>query len=163
MNKLGIAIGAAITAVGIAGMVYYGKKLQAEKEQEKDIPATEEKVSVEVVKNSPIDRIKEAAMKKAVRIMGWVVVHEQQLQAAGTIIGLAATVFQLINGIKEYKLGKDLHKKLDILAGGLQKLENNTCERTNHLGEYVNEMWDALNNNMLIMAEQIDKLQPQVA
>lgn len=159
MNKLGFIIGGAVTVIGVATTAYFAKKLYEQKKEtittEKGVDANGEPI-IETRVITPVDRIKEAAMKKAVRIMGWVVVHEQQVQAVGTVISVVAACFSLVNEVKKYSMGKSLLKRLGALENGLQRLENSTCGHVNNLGKYVNEMWDAIDNNMRMIYEAVN-------
>ena len=158
MNKLGFIIGGAVTVIGVATTAYFAKKLYDQKKEtvttEKGVDANGEPI-VEVRVITPVDRIKEAAMKKAVRIMGWVVMHEQQLQAIGTVIGVVAACFSLVNEIKKYSMGKSLLRRLVALENGLQRLEDSTCKHVNRLGEYTNEMWVALDSNLKLVYDAV--------
>lgn len=70
-----------------------------------------------------IERIKEAAAKKAIDILAFIAKHQQQVEAASTVIGIFAAVFSLISAIKDYKRSDDLNKKLDDILKRVCEME----------------------------------------
>lgn len=120
MNK--IVMGAVgICAVGVVSVVVakaVSHKGAAEPEEISDISEETQETTETVEKEdeSFIERIKTAATKKVVRILAWVVLHQNQINAVGTIVGLVGGVLGVVNAVKEYTLGNKLHEKLDQLC-----------------------------------------------
>lgn len=109
-----VLIGAAsVTTVAVT--VYVIKKSQ-EKKTDDVSEETEEKESV-------IQRIKTYAMKKAIRILGWVALHQEQIEAAGTIIGLVGTIISITGAIRDFVRNNDLSGKLDEIKQRIDDME----------------------------------------
>ena len=70
-----------------------------------------------------IERIKEAAAKKAIDILAFIAKHQQQVEAASTVIGIVAAVFSLISAIKDYKRSDDINRKLDDILNRVCEME----------------------------------------
>lgn len=60
-------------------------------------------------------KIKEAATKKAIKIVGWVVDHMKEVQAISEIIGLVGGSVSLVYSIYQFKHKGKLEKKIDNL------------------------------------------------
>lgn len=65
---------------------------------------------------SLLDRIKKAATKKAIKILAWVALHQQQIEAVGTIIGLGAGLFNIITAIRDYRAGNKMQSQINELV-----------------------------------------------
>ena len=120
MNNIAkFAIAAGVTALGIGVTVHYAKKVKEKKYAEvpvkRDIAA--EAVEQDHKDDTILERIKMAAMKKAIRIAGWVVLHQQEVQAVSMMLGIVGGIFSVVNGIKEFALGKKLHAQLEKIDG----------------------------------------------
>ena len=120
MNKILIGV-AGVCAVGVVGIVVakaVSSKGAAEPEEvSNDISQETEKIEVTVTEDeSFIKKIKKAATKKAIKILAWVALHQDQINSLGTIIGLVGGVLGVVNAVKEYTLGNKLHEKLDQLC-----------------------------------------------
>ena len=114
MNKIAktlIGIGVVGVTALITGVVV---KKRTEKKYAK-IDITEQAVINDHVDDCIIARIKIAAEKKAVRILAWVIVHKDQVEAIATVIGLFGGVLSVINAVNDYNHGKELHRKIDMI------------------------------------------------
>lgn len=112
-NWMKVLIGVGVTGV-VAATTYVVYKKNEEKKQSKDI--SEQPQEVANVDESVIEKIKTAAAKKALRIAGWLVLHESQVRAVGAAISVVSAIFSVVNAAKEYALGKKLHQKLAELT-----------------------------------------------
>lgn len=115
MNNIAkILVGVGVVGVAATAAYVVTKRPKKERtvERVREDGVVEKKTIIEVG-DSIMDRIKDAALKKAVRILSWAFLHKDQLTAAATLLGVVSAVFQIINAVKEYRLGKELHKKLN--------------------------------------------------
>lgn len=113
MNTLTkVLIGAAaVTAVAVVVKVINDKKEEPKKEAE------DEK------KESPIKRIKNFVIKKVIRILGWVVIHMEQIEAASAIIGLVGAVISIVTATRDFVKNNDICGKLDAIDKKLTEQE----------------------------------------
>lgn len=130
-----IAIGAGITAAGIAITAHYVEKME-EKEQ-----AKEEKKSAVVIKGfaengcpiveevkpeedeSVLKKIKKFVKRKFIKALTFVALHMQQIEAIGAVLGLAGTVISISGAIRDFAKGNDTQKKLDSINNKLDQLQ----------------------------------------
>lgn len=64
-----------------------------------------------------MDKIKKAATKKAADVVIFVANHQEQIEAASTIIGIVGSAISVASAIREFKSGMDVEQKLnDICA-----------------------------------------------
>lgn len=115
MTKFLIATG--VTAVGIGITVYYGKKM-ADKEKEVVITEIDEdgNATIEEVKNeSIIKKIKKAALKKTIKILAWVTLHQQQVEAVVTILSLGGAVFSVVNAVRDFRTSSNMREDIDSM------------------------------------------------
>lgn len=113
MNTLTkVLIGAAaVTAVAVVVKVINDKKEEPKKEVE------DEK------KESPIKRIKDFVIKKVIRILGWVAIHMEQIEAASAIIGLVGAVISIATAMRDFVKNNDICGKLDAIDKKLTEQE----------------------------------------
>lgn len=113
MNTLTkVLIGAAaVTAVAVVVKVINDKKEEPKKEAE------DEK------KESPIKRIKDFVIKKVIRILGWVAIHMEQIEAASAIIGLVGAVISIVTATRDFVKNNDICGKLDAIDKKLTEQE----------------------------------------
>lgn len=113
MNTLTkVLIGAAaVTAVAVVVKVIKDKKEEPKKEAE------DEK------KESPIKRIKAFVIKKVIRILGWVAIHMEQIEAASAIIGLVGAVISIVTATRDFVKNNDICGKLDAIDKKLTEQE----------------------------------------
>ncbi len=113
MNNLTkVLIGAGVAAVGITITAVSVKKLNEKKAKESDISEK----TTPVKNDSFIERIKLAATKKVVKILAWVVTHERQVAAVGTIISLGSAVFSIAGAVKDFLGGNKLQSSVSHLV-----------------------------------------------
>lgn len=108
---------AAVTTIG-AIVVIANKKTQ-EKEVDEQIEETEEKEDKSIIK-----RIKDYVTKKVVRILGWVALHMEQIEAAGAIIGFVGTIISITGAIRDFVRNNDLSGKLDEINQKLDGMDS---------------------------------------
>ena len=113
MNTLTkVLIGAAaVTAVAVVVKVIKDKKEEPKKEAEDD------------KKESPIKRIKDFVIKKIIRILGWVAIHMEQIEAASAIIGLVGAVISIVTATRDFVKNNDICGKLDSIDKKLTEQE----------------------------------------
>ena len=122
--KVLIGVGvAAVTAVVIA--VVTSKKTNKQIED-----GAEKKVSL-------IQGIKEKVTKKAVRVLAWVAVHTEQIEAVSTVVGLVTGVFGIISAVKEYRRGDDANKQLQEMQ-----------EQINYIKDDLDHFWYVYDANI---------------
>ena len=144
-----------LIGVGVVGAVAVGayavtkkseKKMIVLKDFEEDgTPICEEK------KETVMDRAKNFVMKKAVKFMTFVLLHEKEVTAVATILSVVGATFQLVNAVKEYRLGKDLHKKLKRIDAGIDKL-----------GCYIEHCTGVINDNLRTVDGDIIKVADKI-
>lgn len=110
-NTVKFLIGAGVTAVGVATMLYCSKKAKEKKAQE-SIDISEEAVKRDHKDDSIIERIKTAAYKKAVKILAWVVIHKDQIEAFSVIVGVVSGIFTVINAVKDFVNGAKMQANI---------------------------------------------------
>lgn len=104
-------VGAVATATYIVTRKTVKKETVINGYDEQGNPVVEEVEKEESV----LDRIKQAAFKKAVKILAWAALHQQQIEAAGALIGLIGGIFAVVNAVKEFNMGKEMKKKMDFM------------------------------------------------
>ena len=130
--------------------VHYAKKMQEKKYIEtKDVAA--EAVKNDHKNDSPIERVKTFAMKKAIRFLAWVAVLQNEIQSVTMVLGVVGGVMSIVNAVKEYSFGKKLHRTLSKIEMELYSFHdafkeswnnkcNNDLERYENLLNAVNEL-----------------------
>lgn len=63
-----------------------------------------------------MDKIKKAATKKAADIVIFVANHQEQIEAASTIIGIVGSAISVASAIREFKSGMDVEQKLNDIC-----------------------------------------------
>ena len=112
-----VLIGAAVTVV--AGTVVTVAKKAQEKKVEESSEETEVKEDKSIIK-----RIKSYVTKKVIRILGWVALHMEQIEAAGTIIGFVGTIISITGAIRDFVRNNDLSGKLDEINKKLDDMDS---------------------------------------
>lgn len=107
---------AAVTAVAVVTTVV---KKNEEREAIK-INAVDKDEEV-TEKKSVLKRIKEYVTKKVIRLLAWVTIHMEQIEAAGAIIGFVGTIISITGAIRDFVRNNDLSGKLDEIN---KKLDN---------------------------------------
>lgn len=116
--KVLIGVGV-VTAVAATTYVVVKKSEPKQEVPESDIPEVETDAKEE---KSIIKRIKKFVFKKVVRFLGWVVLHQQKIEAVGTVLGIFAAVLSVANAIRDYRNGLHLKDTLDgIVAHNLEE------------------------------------------
>lgn len=115
-----ILIGAAVaggvgTAVAVAVDSHQQKKAEQKvKEAKNDVERARALRDVAYRENkSVIQRIKKYVQKKVVKILAFVALHMDQIEAAGAILGLGSAVIGIAGAVKDYKNSNDTQEKLD--------------------------------------------------
>lgn len=106
---------AAVTAVAVVTTVV--KK----NEERKDI--AEQAVEQDHNKDGIIKRIKRYVTKKVIKILGWVAIHMEQIEAAGAIIGFVGTIISIAGAIRDFVRNNDLSGKLDEINKKLDDMD----------------------------------------
>lgn len=108
---------AAVTTVAVVVKVVKGKKEEPKKEAEETTEENEDKK-----KESLIKRIKDFVLKKVIRILGWVALHMEQIEAASAIIGLVGAVISITTATRDFIKNNDICGKLDAIDEKVDKL-----------------------------------------
>ena len=143
------------------GAVCAGAAIIASKTEEKVavVKADEDTgIKIEVESSSVIDKIKKAAMKKVVKILGFVVLHMEQIEAVSTIIGVTTGIIHIAGAIRDYRQGSDLKEQLDRIEEKLKAHDTNDAKRNVALGEYVQNCTEVLNGNLKIVDMDVAKV-----
>lgn len=106
---------AAVTTVAV--VITIVKK----KEERKDI--AEQAVEQDYKNDGIIKRIKIFVTKKVIRILGWVAIHMEQIEAAATVIGFVGTIISITGAIRDFVRSNDLNGKLDAIDKKLTEQE----------------------------------------
>ena len=116
LQKALLGVGA-VASVGVA--VYAVKKSTERKYM--DVARDDNGETVVNQKERDIsERIKDAAIEKANKIMTWVLTHKEQIEVVSTALGLAGGAFSIINAVKEYKRGDDTAEKINQMYDTMQ-------------------------------------------
>ena len=57
-----------------------------------------------------------------VKILSFVIIHKDQIEAVGTLIGLAAGVIGIVNSVKEYRTGNKMAEQIEELCAFTEKM-----------------------------------------
>lgn len=106
---------AAVTAVAVVTTVV--KK----NEERKDI--AEQAVEQDHKNDGILKRIKRYVTKKVIRILGWVAIHMEQIEAASAIIGFVGTIISITGAVRDFVRNNDLSGKLDAIDKKLTEQE----------------------------------------
>lgn len=109
---------AAVTAVAVVTTVV---KKNEEREAIK-INAVDKDEEV-TEKKSVLKRIKEYVTKKVIRLLAWVTIHMEQIEAAGAIIGFVGTIISITGAIRDFVRNNDLSGKLDEINKKLDDMD----------------------------------------
>ena len=120
----GIVLGAAAVATTVAVVKATSKKYAT----------TNEEVNED---ESILKKIKKAAQKKALDILQFVINHQEQIEAATTVIGLAAGVIEIGSYVKSIKDHDEILTRLDKIehdsyAKGYSDAWNNELDKMIH-------------------------------
>ena len=74
-------------------------------------------------KEGIIKRIKKFVTKKVIRILGWVALHMEQIEAASAIIGFVGTIISITGAVRDFVRNNDLSGKLDAIDKKLTEQE----------------------------------------
>ena len=139
--KVLIGVGV-VTAVAATTYIVVKKSEPKQEVSENDIPEVESDPKEE---KSIIKRIKKFVFKKVVRFLGWVVLHQQKIEAIGTVLGIFAAVLSVANAIRDYRNGLHLKDTLDGVVA-------HNVEEEHVWNKYM--IWDQTHNQ-----EIMDKLE----
>lgn len=106
---------AAVTAVAVVTTV-------VKKNEEKNNDIAEQAVRQDE-KDSIIKRIKRYVTKKVIRILGWVAIHMEQIEAASAIIGFVGTIISITGAVRDFVRNNDLSGKLDEINKKLDDMD----------------------------------------
>lgn len=75
-------------------------------------------------KKSVIQRIKKYVAKKVIKFLAFVALHQEQIEAAGAVIGLGSAFISIAGSIRDFKNGNDTQEKLDWIVDRIQRDED---------------------------------------
>ncbi len=139
--KVLIGVGV-VTAIAATTYVVVKKSEPKQEVSENETPEVELDPKEE---KSIIKRIKKFVFKKVVRFLGWVVLHQQKIEAVGTVLGIFAAVLSVANAIRDYRNGLHLKDTLDGIVA-------HNVEEERVWNKYM--IWDQTHNQ-----EIMDKLE----
>ncbi len=148
MNTLAkVLIGVGVVAA-VATTSYVVVKKTKEK-KEKDI--AEQAVENDHKDDTIIERIKTAAYKKTVKILAWVLVNKDRIEAVAAILGIIGALFNVINAVRDFGFGKKWRKDLDFMVNHDHEFEDvwnthmqNQAGRYDDLMQRLNDIQDIL-------------------
>lgn len=136
-----------VGVVGVVAVTTYTVVKMSEKKTTtvviKDVDENDTAI-YEEVEQSIITRIKEAANKKAIRILGWVMLHQKQVEAVGTIIGVCSAIFSAATAIRDFRSGFKMQKQMNTIASQQIDIMDKFLEFQNEWNDYM----DATNHNI---------------
>lgn len=141
-----------LIGVGVVGAVAVGAYVISKKSNDEETHVHEDGTECEK-KPNVIERIKTAAYKKAVRILAWVVLHQQKIEAVGAVLGVVGGVISIVNAVKEYAFGKKLHATLDKLLWHQEQFQ----ESWNITIDNYNEQWHSVHEQLDVLQEAVKK------
>ena len=105
----------ALIGVGVVGAVAV-TAYAIKKNEKKHIDISEQAVKNDHKDDSFIEKIKRAAVKKVTKILAWVLLHQQQIEAVGTVFGVAGAVISVVNALRDFRNGNKLGEQVDKLV-----------------------------------------------
>ena len=113
-----------LRGVGVVGAVAVTAYVVTKKSEPKQ-EATDSDISVGAAgkEKNIIERIKTFVLKKVIKILGWVVLHQQKIEAVGTILGIVGAVLSVVNAVRDYRNGLNLQKQLDYISDHVKEEE----------------------------------------
>lgn len=131
-----------LIGVGIVGAVAAATYVATKSSEKKTVVIRdfddEGNPKTEIIEDkSLLDRFKEAATKKVIKILAWVTLHQQQVEAVGTIIGLGAGLFNIVTAIRDYRAGNKMQSQI-----------NELIEFKDEFHDVWNDYQDATNHNV---------------
>lgn len=114
---------AAVTAVAVVTTVVKKNEERETIKINKDSESTVDKDEEVTEKKSVLKRIKEYVTKKVIRLLAWVTIHMEQIEAAGAIIGFVGTIISITGAIRDFVRNNDLSGKLDEINKKLDDMD----------------------------------------
>lgn len=158
---IGTAVVAGVSAIVAVASSKDKEEQKAEKVEDGKVvqmPANKEDKSV-------LERIKEYAWKKVVKILAFVALNADKIEAVSTIIGLGSGVIAIAGSIRDFRQGNDTQKKLDEINEKLDtlkmyhQLENQVSNHNNEVfGVALEHISNAVNVNTEEMKRDLDAI-----
>jgi len=151
-NLTKILIGTAVVA-GVSAIV----AVVSDKEEEVTlVRKTDEKGNVVIEpqvkeEKSLLKRIKEYVTKKVIKILAFVALHSEQIEAVSTLIGLGSGIIAITGAIRDFKRGNDMQDQIDEINEKIDVLLNQEV-LTNK----------AMNHNNLVFAAVSEEISKKV-
>lgn len=114
---------AAVTAVAVVTTVVKKNEEREAIKINKDSESAVDKDEEVTEKKSVLKRIKEYVTKKVIRLLAWVTIHMEQIEAAGAIIGFVGTIISITGAIRDFVRNNDLSGKLDEINKKLDDMD----------------------------------------
>lgn len=148
MSLLGkVLIGAGVVA-GVAAVAIISSDKKEEKYVEVTANGEKQTVQIKDEDSSLLQKIKKYVEKKVIKILGFVALHMEQIEAASAVIGLASGAIGIASAVKEYRRGDDVQEKLDALTAKVDMLTRQEAADTHALGTYIQNCTEVLNDNL---------------
>lgn len=117
-------LGKVLLGVGVVGAVavtaYVMNKVDEKEEpkQDNDILDEEEleEETSEKKDETVLTKVKKKVLRAAIKGVVWVAEHQEQIEAIGTLIGLAAGIFNVVSAVKDFKAGNKMQDQVDELV-----------------------------------------------
>lgn len=149
-----------LTKILLATVVVAGVSAVVVKKVKKEDKNTE---VVESEDESVLKKIKKYVEKKVIKILAFVAIHAEQIDAISTIIGLVTGVIGIVSAVKEFKRDNDIQEQLNRIEDQMSeytRVANSNIDafdqKYNYLGKYINDCGDTIvDNQEKIMSNQI--------
>lgn len=157
-----LLLGAAVAGgAGVAVAVAVDSHQQKKAEQKVREAKTEiERAQAVMARNereekSVIQRIKKYVQKKVVKILAFVALHVEQIEAIGAIVGLGSAFIGIAGAVRDYKKGNDTQEKLDLILEKM-KLDEDAINHNNKVFASADELiLDKLGIDQKLLDERI--------
>lgn len=151
LNKL--LIGAVAVGATVAVIEACTSEEETKKEEPKVVDITEEIVNEK--DDTILKKIKRFVKKKFIKFLAWVTLHMEQIEAIGAVIGLAGSAISITGAVRDFARGNDLNDRMDKLETLMHQHDRLERDRTNHLGLYIQDNTNVLNDNLKIMDDDV--------
>ena len=150
-----------LIGVGVVGVVATATYVVTKSSEKKTVVIRdfdeEGNPKTEIVEDeSLLDRFKEAATKKVIKILAWVTLHQQQVEAVDTIIGLGAGLFNIVTAIRDYRAGNKMQSQINELMEFKDEFHdawNDYQDATNHNVQWFENKLNDIHLDMSMLHE----------
>lgn len=150
-NLVKVLIGVGIAgAVATTTYIVTKKPKVVKKVMTTDPEGNTVETEVECEGKSILEKMQEAALKKAIKILAWVAQNQNKVEAIVTVISLAGAIFTVVNAVRDFLMSSKLNRSLDDILkhnSTFEKLWNAKCANDNlRYEEIMSTLSDILEN-----------------